>query len=101
MRKHEQAKTCFEFVLKENPDRKLALANLGFMYALRNDINKAMDYYNRALALDPDYITALLNKAGAHLQQKQLAEANTLLKRVLEIQPNHQRAKTILKQINR
>lgn len=100
LRRPEKAKACFEFVLQENPDRKRALVNLGFTYALQGDIARAMNYYNHALYLDPDYISALLNKAGAHLQLKQIQEAKILLERVLELEPEHQRAKKIIKQLN-
>jgi hypothetical protein len=80
-----QAKQVFEFILKENPKRPVALTNLGFLYVNQKQMEKGERLYDQALALDPDYIRALLNKSAIRLYFKDKKSAQALLKRVLKI----------------
>jgi tetratricopeptide (TPR) repeat protein len=62
---------------------------------------KAMEFYNRSLALDPDYIQALINKAGLLMIQNNKKDAISYLNRVLKINPNEARAKSALIQLKK
>ncbi|MEM8908773.1 MAG: tetratricopeptide repeat protein, partial [Bacteroidota bacterium] len=73
-----QARKTFQFILQENPKRKLALNNLGYVYALKGQLELALSHYDRALALDPDYEQALLNKAAIFLKMEKTATARQL-----------------------
>ncbi len=57
-----EAKQTFDFVLSENPKRKVALNNLGYLKVLQKKFKEGEKYYNQALALDPDYEQALLSR---------------------------------------
>lgn len=87
-----KARSAFEWVLKEDAARPLALANLGLTYALERNWNKALELYDKALAYDPDYANALLNKVGVLVQIRRVAEAKQLLQRCLKKHPSNQRA---------
>ncbi len=96
----KKAKTCFNFILSENPKRKMALCNLGYCYALTGNVHSAMEYYDKALALDPDYVQALLNKIALLMLKNELIEGKQLLKRILKIEPNNQNALSLLQRLN-
>ncbi len=91
------AQETFNFVLKENSKRPIALCNLGFTKALEGDFKIAEKYYNQAIQLDPDYEQALVNKAALLRHLKRENESNQLFKRVLKINPNNEQARQFLK----
>lgn len=83
-----EAKTVFENVLKLNPERPVALLNLGYANLLTNNLPQAERRYDQALALDPDYEQALVNKAALMMIKGNKAEAKRLLERALVVNPN-------------
>ncbi|MEM1319036.1 MAG: tetratricopeptide repeat protein [Bacteroidota bacterium] len=95
----EPAIRTLEFVLKENPKRKVALCNLGFFYVSQGRYKEGEALYDRAIALDPDYVQALLNKGAILLFQQKNSEAKTYLERVLALNPEHAQARMALGQI--
>lgn len=68
--------------------------------ALKNDWNKAIEFNQKILQIDPNNIDALLRLGFSFLQRGDFKEAKKAYKRVLEIQPNHPIAKEKTKQIN-
>ncbi|MEL6945531.1 MAG: tetratricopeptide repeat protein, partial [Bacteroidota bacterium] len=95
-----QAIKTLEWVLQEDETRAIAWCNLGYAYLLKRQVDKALNYYDRAIALNPDYEQALLNKAAVKLLQKEVKTAQSLLNRVLQINPENAQAKAILEQLN-
>ncbi|MFT4665545.1 MAG: hypothetical protein ACI8YQ_000728 [Polaribacter sp.] len=91
-----QAKKVFEFVLKENTKRELALNNLGYIAALQGDFEEAEKKYNSALALNPDFEQALMNKVALYLFLKKKKEAKALLIRVRKVNPENEEARDLL-----
>ena len=53
-------------------------------------------YYNKALALDPDYMQGLANKAGLMLYMNRNKEALDLAKRILKKDPINSYAQGIV-----
>ena len=92
----QQAEKTFNFILKENPKRKKALCNLGFIQANYGNFRQAEEHYNAALALDPDYEQALINKTALLVMNGVEKEAEILIKRVLKINPDNLQAQQIL-----
>lgn len=88
-----EAKKVFENVLHENPERPIALLNLGYANLLTNNLPLAEKLYDQALALDPDYEQALVNKAALLNLQGKKAEAKRLLERVLKLNPGNGQAR--------
>ncbi len=96
----KEAQHVFEKIIKENPKFVPALSNLGYTVLILNqDIKTANTLYDKALALDPDYEQALLNKAGLLMYQKQFKKAEKYLKRILKKNPDNKQAKNILEQL--
>ncbi len=88
-----EAKKLLEALLRENPKRPVALLNLGFAHALTNNLPEALRRYDQALALDPDYEQALVNKAAVLIFQGKKGEAKGLLERVLKLNPGNGQAR--------
>lgn len=91
-----EAKEVFNFVLAENPDRPLVYANLGYMAAASGQMDRAHYYYDKALELDPDYETALMNKAALYLHQQEMMKAIKLLQHLVTKHPDNLKAKQVL-----
>lgn len=89
------AEKTFRFVLKEQPQRKIALTNLGLVLAQKGKITAALQCYHQALLLDPDYQSALLNKIGLLVQLDRAQEAQPALQQLLKKYPE---TKTMLQQ---
>jgi tetratricopeptide (TPR) repeat protein len=96
-----QALQTYEFILKENPKRKIAQCNLGYVKALLGEYDEAEKHYDFAIALDPDYEQALLNKASLLFQKNDKAASLKLLKRILKINPENQQANALIEIITK
>ena len=99
LKRIKEAKAVFGEILAENPKRPVALCNLGFCHVLTGNTVKGMELYNEAIALDPDYEQALVNKAALLIFQKKQEEGKKLLERVLEVNPENEQAKNGLLQL--
>ena len=96
-----QALKTYEFVLKENPKRKIAQCNLGYVKALLGKFDEAEKHYDKAIALDPDYEQALLNKASLLFQKNDKSASLKLLNRILKINPENVQANTLKEAITK
>jgi hypothetical protein len=65
LQKINEAQFHYEFIVKENPKHAKALGNLGYIYLMQNKTQKAIDFFDKALLLDPDYEIAKKNKVLA------------------------------------
>ena len=97
--KTKEAQKVFEFIVKEDPKFAAALSNYGYTFLQMNDLKTAEIYFDKALAMDPDFELALLNKAGILLYRKENAAAKKILLHVLKKNPNNEKAKAILTEI--
>ena len=85
----EKAQEVFEFVLNENVKRPISLNNYGYSQVLSGRLDQAIENYDKAIALDPDYASAYLNKAAVQMILKKNEEAKVLLQKVLKLEPNN------------
>jgi tetratricopeptide (TPR) repeat protein len=85
------ARASFEQVLKltaSYPDTgPNAWNNLGLLTTREGRISEAIDYFQGALRLNPDYWIALENLGNAYRQQKRWDEARAALERAVAIRP--------------
>jgi len=93
--KFQEAEKVFNFILKEDPKRKMTLSNLGLLQAQKGNIKEALNLYNQALKLDPDYSSVLLNKIGLLMQLKRKKEAQPVIEHLIKKYPQY---KAILEQ---
>ena len=95
----KKAETTILLSLHKNPKQSEALTNLGFLHAKQQQFKEAIYNYDKAIALDPDFEQALLNKAAILIINNQKASAKNILTRVMQINPQNQMAKQLLLQV--
>ena len=83
------------FILEENPKNASVHNNLAFIYLNRQETGNARDHIDEALALDPDYLEALTNKARLLLFEGQKQHAYEVTERILEIAPDNRQAQQL------
>lgn len=92
----QKAKKIFTNILKEDNEHVLATVNLGYVYLLEGNFEKAEEWNTKAGALDPDNEQLLLNKAQLHIINRQYDMAKKLLNEVLRKYPDNKKAKEAL-----
>ena len=98
--KLEEAFQVFSALVKEHPEFAPGYCNLGYLVLTRErNVAVAQQYFDAALALDPDYELALLNKATAFIVEGKIANARQVLQQVLKINPDNMQAKQGLNQL--
>lgn len=96
----ESAKQILQSSIAKNPKQTEPLTNLGFLYAKQNDFIQAINYYNQALKLDPDYEQALLNKAAALIAINNRNEAKNVILHLSKKHPNNPTVKQLIQFLN-
>ncbi len=64
-------------------------SNLGVLYSELRRPEQAAEMYDRALAIDPEYVPALFNRGGLHEEQGEREAGAELYRRILAIEPGH------------
>jgi tetratricopeptide (TPR) repeat protein len=96
--RYAEARQQLEFILRENPEHVSAWVNLGYLTMVALQDPAAADRcYRTALALDPDHVQALINRAGTRVLDGDAKEARKLLEHALQVQPSNQQARLRLK----
>src|SRR3954469_10765072 len=96
---HEKAIEFYERALNENPDHELACFNLAVMYDRRADDAKAIELYERVCTSPPVHLNALINLAILYEDNNHYDEAHRCLEAVLKTNPNHERARMYMKDV--
>ena len=71
------------------PDRAEILLELGEVLELQRDYPAAEKLYEKAISLDPGFVTTYFNLANLNMRQGLLPRASRYLKQALEIDPTH------------
>ncbi|MFQ5771403.1 MAG: tetratricopeptide repeat protein, partial [bacterium] len=71
------------------PDDKEMLFNIGDAYHHTNKTDKAVEYFEKVLAMDSIQVRTLEHLAEAYSNQKKDAKADTLLRKALELDPEN------------
>jgi tetratricopeptide (TPR) repeat protein len=89
--KNAAARDCFERALKLHAAYQgtppNAWNNLGILAAREGDTDQAIEYFERALEIDPKHTIALQNLGNAYRQKKDWPAAQRTLERVLAVNP--------------
>ncbi|MBA3648261.1 MAG: pilus assembly protein TadD [Chitinophagales bacterium] len=96
----DEAGEVFYKITQENAAYAPALSNLGYVYLLKGDLQYAGSLFDKALAIDPDYTQAILNKIALALRLQKNEDAKQLAQRLLKIEPDNEKAKTVIKQLS-
>lgn len=89
----DEALNQFIDALKWNPENVAALIMVGNIYAKqKRDIKSAQLFFERALTVDPDYVTALTNYGSVLAEAGRTSDARRYFERALELQPLYPQA---------
>jgi tetratricopeptide (TPR) repeat protein len=98
---YQSARKIYTTIIQQQPKYAPAHCNLGYLILIADkNTSLAMNYYNNALALDPDYEMALSNKAALLAFIGEKANAIKILNRLLKNNPSNLQAKELLKSLN-
>ncbi|MFZ5979594.1 MAG: glycosyltransferase [Candidatus Zixiibacteriota bacterium] len=84
--RYAEAENFFQNILRDNPRDKEAYNNLGVLALQKKDLDEALEFFKRALEIDPLYKIALLNYTEIAKTVKS-PSAKMILKRYLERYP--------------
>ncbi len=82
------ARTCFKQILSRNPNDVTALTHMGLTYCIKGAFSEALEWYEKALALEPSYRDALNDKGSALKALCRVEEALSCYERAKEMTPN-------------
>ncbi len=98
--KIEEAEKCFLSIVENDSECKEAYNNLGVIAFQKNDNEKAIDYFTRALEIDPLYRDTIVNYTNLLRSLDQLPIAIPLLEMVAELCPEDKVITQLLDEIN-
>jgi DNA-directed RNA polymerase subunit alpha len=97
---HEKALDFYERALNENPDHEFAAFRLAVLYDRRSEDAKAIELYERICTSEPVHLNALMNLAVLYEDNNHYDEAHRCLAAVLKTNPNHERARLYMKDVD-
>jgi DNA-directed RNA polymerase subunit alpha len=96
---HEKAAEYFERALNENPDHEQAAFHLAVLYDRRAEDARAIELYERICTSPPVHLNALMNLAVLYEDNNHYDEAHRCLDAILRTNPNHERARLYMKDV--
>ena len=96
---HEKAAEYYERALNENPDHEQAAFRLAVLYDRRAEDAKAIELYERICTSPPVHLNALMNLAVLYEDNNHYDEAHRCLDAILRTNPNHERARLYMKDV--
>ena len=89
----EEALSHYDTLLMQRPDNYIVMFNKGYVnYVYLEDNQVALEYFDQALALNPNYIDAKYNKGRVLEQMGDYSQAMAIYKEVLKARPDYQLA---------
>ena len=80
----------YDTLLMQQPDNAILLYNVAYVnFVYLRDNQTALDYFNKALEVNPNYLDALYNKGRVLEQMGQYSQAIAIYKQVLKVQVNY------------
>ena len=88
--RYQDALRAYEKALELGIDNvQEVYSNIGVLYSQMRNVPKAREMYERALAVDGDYVPALFNLAGLHEEVGARELATDIYERILAANPRH------------
>ncbi|MFA5060514.1 MAG: tetratricopeptide repeat protein [Candidatus Omnitrophota bacterium] len=89
--KEAQAKVAnaYIYLIQKKSPAAASYFNLGYIYGEQGDLKTAIDFYKKALEINPQYAKALYNLANAYTDMELYNEAVNLYRRAIKIDPKN------------
>lgn len=91
-RDYPKALAAADALIKKQPQQPGGYNVKGTVYAARGDMKNAREMYEKAVALDPKFISALLNLASTDAVEHKFADARKRYDQILAVDPKFERA---------
>ncbi len=88
----ENTETLFGHALKVNEKNAVAHCNFGMTLYRKNELDAALNHFQRALEIDPKYLDAANNLGVVLLEMGDFKEAERIFRRILKAGPDRKRA---------
>ena len=89
----EEALAHYDTLLMQQPENYIVLFNKGYVnYVYIENNEAALDYFNQALAVNPNYLDAKYNKGRVLEQMGNYLQAQEIYKEVLKTKPDYRLA---------
>ncbi len=93
----DNAEEVLNEILQINPNTVNVFNSLGIIYRKQGKFEKALVQYQRAQKVDPDEAKILYNIGRCYVEMKDLAKAKEAFAQAVELSPDFEEAKQILK----
>ncbi len=84
---YDEARVTLELAIRIRPDSSLAHNQLGNVYLMTSEPQRAEQYYRLAVKYDPENAEALFNLAGVLMSQGRYGEQREVLERFVQVAP--------------
>jgi FkbM family methyltransferase len=84
-----EAERLYRSIPTSNPTSAVASYSLGLLYYAQGRLQSALDAYDDALAVRPDYVDALINRGAVLLTLGRPAEAVSLYRQAIALSPGN------------
>jgi pentatricopeptide repeat protein len=93
LNKMDEAITEYETILQSNKACRDCVYNLGAIYLeMKHDNKKALEYFTKAIEVDPNYLEAYFARGYTYARMKDKASATADYKMCLQLKPNYEPA---------
>ncbi len=97
--KIEEAEKCFLEIVKHDSKNAEAYSNLGIISFKRQDFEQALDYFTKALEIDPFHKDAILNYSALLKNTNRFFESTFILEKAIKRFPDDQEISRLLSEI--
>jgi Tfp pilus assembly protein PilF len=84
---YDEARVTLELAIQIRPESSLAHNQLGNVYLMTSEPQRAEQYYRLAVKYDPENAEALFNLAGVLMSQGRYGEQRQFLERFVQVAP--------------
>lgn len=94
--RESEAGELFARAARSSPNNPIALSNFGSWLFNQGRYAESIVYLRQAVAIEPEYLDALVNLALAYAREDQMSQARETAQRVLQLDPQNSVARTII-----
>jgi tetratricopeptide (TPR) repeat protein len=97
----KEAEASFNKARELEPKNPLPIYSLGVLAEQQQRFQQALTFYQQSVEADPKFQDGYFNLAAMYADLKRFADAKATLKKLLQLNPNAQDAKEMLRQLER
>jgi tetratricopeptide (TPR) repeat protein len=83
--KTSEARTALTRLLSEHPDDHNVCYGIGTLHAISGELNESINWFDKAIAIFPNFLEAYYNKAASHQKLLDIGKAIRAYRKVVEL----------------